>query len=329
MKLKIQFGRIAVLATIAVLLFSCITFNSVLWPSDPKADSEIEVKVQVQLVPETERNGYFTLAILVPKSWKVSETLNASYSATNVQQSGKALFDITDEAMVIANAETEPTTTMPYNTAMLSQFGIFGNTGPVEWVVVRGTTYINTDGSGTHPTTTANVSLKFKTGGNNIKFFSAVATCLSDNGFNTANAGEFLVSDVQTVSVTGGKGNDDYTVLHFVSTTPQTFRYGDFVSIEFVSKIGDVETPLYGEKTAYLNAVATLADGSEKTVEKIEMTMSSETSYYRYIYPKSLFGLDEDAVITDLHVWFTNADGSKVATDSDNPKGYQVSQSDE
>lgn len=329
MKLKIQFRRIAVLSAIAALLFSCITFNSVIWPSDPKADSEIEVKAQVQLVPETERNGYFVLAFLVPKSWKVSETLSATYSATNVQSGGKPLFDITDEAMVICNDETEPTTTMPYNTAMQSQFGIFGNTGPVEWVVVRGTTYINTDGSGTHPTTTADVSLKFKTGSNNIKFFTAVATCLSDNGFNTGNDGEFLASGVQTVTVTGGKGNDDYTVLHFVSTTPQTFRYGDFVSIEFVSKIDKVETALYGEEKVYLNAIATLADGSEKTCQKLEMIKDSETNYFRYIYPKALFGLDEDAVITDLHVWFTNADGSKVATDSADPKGYQVSQASE
>ena len=330
MKLKIQFRRIAVLSAIAALLFSCITFNSVIWPSDPKADSEIEVKVQVQLVPKTERDGYFVLAFLVPKSWKVSETLTATYSATNIQSGRKPLFDITDEAMVLCNDEIEPTTTMPYNTAMQSQFGIFGNTGPVEWVVVRGTTYINTDGSGTHPTTTADVSLKFKTGSKNIKFFTAVATCLSDNGFKTTeNGDEFLASDVQTVTVTGGKGNDDFTVLHFVSTTPQTFRYGDFVSIEFVSKIDKVETALYGEEKVYLNAIATLADGTEKTVTKLEMTKDSEINYFRYIYPKSLFGLDEDGVITDLHVWFTNADGSKIVTDSADPKGYQVSQASE
>lgn len=328
MKLKGKVKIAAVLLGVAAVLFSCITFNSVVWPSNPKANSEIEVKVQVQLVPETERSGNFVLAMLVPKSWKVSDNLTAVYSAQDVQSGGK-LINITDEQMVLANDYTEPTTTMPYNTAMLSQFGVLGNTGPVEWVVVRGTTKIDTDGSGDHPTTIANVSLKFKTGTNNVKFFTAVATCLSDNGFNTSNDGEFIISDTQTITVTGGSGNDDYTVLHFVSTTPQTFRYGDFVSIEFVSKIDETLTPLYGEEKVYLNAVATLADGSEKTVKNVLMTKSGEIHYFRYIYPKQLFGLDEDAVITDLHVWFTNADGTKVATDSENPKGYQVSQAAE
>lgn len=328
MKLRGKAKITAALACVAAVLFSCITFNSVVWPSDPKANSEIEVKVQVQLVPETERSGYFVLAMLVPKSWKVSDNLTAVYSAQDVQSGGK-LINITDEQMLLANDYTEPTTTMPYNTAMLSQFGVLGNTGPVEWVVVRGTTKIDTDGSGDHPTSIANVSLRFKTGANNVKFFTAVATCLSDNGFNTSNDGEFIISDTQTIRVTGGSGNDDFTVLHFVSTTPQTFRYGDFVSIEFVSKIDETLTPLYGEEKVYLNAVATLGDGSEKTVKDVLMTKSGEIHYFRYIYPKQLFGLDEDAVITDLHVWFTNADGTKVATDSENPKGYQVSQAAE
>lgn len=319
---------ILTLACLAAILFSCITFNSIVWPSDPQADTEIEVKVQVQLVPETERNGYFILAMLVPKNWKVADNLQAVYSAKDVQSGGK-MINITEERMVIANDYTEPTTTMPYNTAMLSQYGVLGNTGPVEWVVVRGTTMINTDGSGDHPTTVADVSLKFKTGVNNVKFFTAVATCLSDNGFNTSNDGEFLISDTQTIQVRGGKGNDDYTVLHFVSTTPQTFRYGDFVSIEFVSKIEDTLTPLYGEEKIYLNAVATLSDGSEKAVKNILMTKSGDVHYFKYVYPKQLFGLDEDASISDLHVWFTNADGTKVATDSQNAKGYQVSQASE
>lgn len=329
MKLRGKTKIAAVLACVAAVLFSCITFNSVVWPSDPKADTEIEVKVQVQLVPETERNGHFVLAMLVPKNWKVADNLKAVYSAKNVQSGGN-LINITDEEMVLANDYTEPTTTMPYNTAMLSRFGVLGNTGPVEWVVVRGTTMINTDGSGEHPTSVADVTLRFKTGSNNVKFFTAVATCLSDNGFKSEDNGDgFLVSDTQMIQVTGGSGNDDYTVLHFVSTTPQTFRYGDFVSIEFVSRIDDTLTPLYGEEEVYLNAVATLADGSEKTVNKVLMTRSGDIHYFKYIYPKQLFGLDEDSVISDLHVWFTNADGSKVATDSSDAKGYQVSQAAE
>ena len=256
------------LVAAAALVFSCIEFKSVVWPSDPKANSTIEVTVQVQVIPETEHNGHFILAFVVPKSWKVSETVQASYSATDVQVNGE-LINIDNEQMVLANDYTEPTTTMPYNSAMLSKYGVLGNTGPVEWIVLRGTTYINLNGSGAHPTTVANVKISFKTGPNNIKFFSAFATCLSDNGFNTDHDGEFIISDIQTIQVTGGTGFDDFTILHFVSTTPQTFRYGDYVSLEFVSAIGDEKTELYGINDVYLNGTCTLKDGSVKSGQKV------------------------------------------------------------
>lgn len=74
------------------------------------------------MVPETERNGYFILAMLVPKNWKVADNLQAVYSAKDVQSGGK-MINITEERMVIANDYTEPTTTMPYNTAMLHSTG--------------------------------------------------------------------------------------------------------------------------------------------------------------------------------------------------------------
>ena len=315
-----------VLAAVAALLFSCIDFLSIVWPSDPKANTEIEVNVKVQLVPETERNGHFILAFVAPKSWKVAESIEASYSATNLQVGG-AMITVTDEKMVLAGDYTEPTTTMPYSSAMLSKYGVLGNTGPVEWIVLRGTTYINTDGSGVHPTTTADVKLKFKTGPNNIKFFTAFATCLSDNGFNDGNSGEYIISDTQMIKVTGGGGNDDFTVLHYVSMTPQTFRYGDYVSIEFVSSIDGNDTALYGEDQVYLNATCTLADGTVKQATKTLMTRSGDETYFKYIFPKSFFGVGQNAEIVDMHVWFTDASGSKVVTEG--TEGFEVSQAAE
>ena len=315
-----------VLAAAAALVFSCIEFKSVVWSANPKANETIEVNVQVQVVPETEHNGHFILAFVAPKSWKVAETIKASYSATDVQVNG-SLINIDNEEMVLAGDYIEPTTTMPYSSAMLSQYGVLGNTGPVEWIVLRGTTYINLNGGGVHPTTVANVKITFKAGPNNIKFFSAFATCLSDNGFNTDHDGEFIISETQVIEVTGGSGNDDYTILHFVSTTPQTFRFGYYVSIEFVSAIGDEQTELYGESQVYLNGVCTLKDGTQHQGQKVLMTRSGDETYFKYIYPKSYFGVGENAQIESVNVWFTNADGSKIATSGD--KGYDVFQANE
>ena len=314
------------LAAAAALVFSCIEFREILWPSEPKANETIEVKVKVHLTPETERTGRFLLAFVVPKSWKVSETVQAKYSATELQVGGQ-LVTVTDEPMTLAGDYTEPSTGMPYASAMLSKYGVLGNTGPVEWIVLRGSTVINVDGGGTHPDTNAEVTISFKTGPSNIKFFSAFATCLDDNGFNDSNDGEYIISETQTIQVTGGSGFDDFTVLHFVSTTPQTFRYGDYVSIEFVSKIGDEETALYGENQVYLNGTCTLKDGTVKSGQKVLMVRSGDETYFKYIYPKSYFGVGENAEIETMNVWFTNADGTKVATSGD--KGFDVFQAAE
>lgn len=326
MKKNRLIGVLFALVAAAALVFSCIEFKSVVWPSDIKANTTIELSVQVQLIPETEHNGRFLLAFVVPKSWKVAESIEASYSATNLQVNGQ-LINVTDEQMTLANDYTEPTTTMPYSSAMLSQYGVLGNTGPVEWICLHGSTMINVSGAGDHPTTTADVKIRFKTGSNNVKFFSAFVTCLDDNGFNTDHSGEFIISDTQMIQVTGGSGNDDFTVLHYVSTTPQTFRYGDYVSIEFVSTVDGQDTALYGEAEVYLNATCTLKDGKVVSGPRTLMTRSGTETYFKYIYPKSFFGVGESAEIEMIHVWFTDKSGSKVVTDGD--EGFEVIQAAE
>lgn len=319
---------IVALMAAAAVVFSCITFESVIWPTDPKANTTIDINVKIKFVPETERNGHFILAFLVPKSWNVSQTVQASYSATDVQSGGKVI-NITDEQMLLANDYIEPTTMLPYNTAMLSKYEVLGNTGPVEWIVLRGTTYLNTVGGDAATNTVANVKISLRTGSTNIKFFTAFATCLSDNGFNTEHGGEFVISDTQIVRVTGGSGNDDFTVLKLVSTVPETFRYGDIVSIHFVSQIETTETVLKGENNVYLCAKAILDDGSEMVVEeKTDATLMEklgDLKYRKYIYPKQFFNVPSGKNIVNMYTWFSNKDGSKVVKEGD---GYEVVQSD-
>ena len=316
---------IASLATIAALVFSCITFKSVIFPTDPKAGEDFNIKVTFDFTGETERSGNLIVAFPVPKSWKATETVTGTLTTHNLRggQPNMNLDDITDEVLTLASEVTEPTTTLPYPSAMLSQYGVLGNTGPVEWIVLKSQTVFNVHGSAPGDVT-ADIDIHLKAGNNNVKFFSAVAICLSGNGFNTANAGEFEISDTQVVQVTGGTGADDYTVVHFVSTTPQTFRFGDYVSIQFVSEADGVKTDLYGVEDIYLNASATLANGTVKTGDKALMIRSGDASYFKYIYPKSFFGLGQDAEISEMHVWFSNADGSVTVTDG--TQGFLLSQ---
>lgn len=332
--------ELAALAATALAVFSCITFDTVKLTENPKANSIMEADVQITFKAETERDGYFTLAFLVPKSWKVAQSVQATYSANNLQQKGGVQIDVKDEQMILASDYIEPTTVLPYPSAMLSQYGVLGNTGPVEWIVLRGTTMINTDASSEAPTNVANVHISFKTGSNNVKFFTGFATCLSDNGFNTGNDGEFVstfskngdeYTDRILVEVTGGSGNDDFTVVHYTSTTPQTFRYGDVVSIEFASEADGIPTPLVGEEKVYLCGTATLKSGKTVSVEKADasnlMNKTGELTYMKYIYPKQFFGVPAGDEIVDLWVSFRNAAGDKVANGEG--QGFQISQSAE
>ena len=316
---------IASLSAIAALVFSCITFKTVTFPTDAKAGEDFNIKVNFDFKGETERSGNLIVAFPVPKSWKAAETVTGTLTTHNLPggQSGMGLDDITNEPLTLASDVIEPTTTLPYPSAMLSQYGVLGNTGPVEWIVLKSQTVFNVHGNAGGDVT-VDIDIHLKSGNTNVKFFSAVAICLSGNGFNTANAGEFEISGTQTVQVTGGSGADDFTVVHFVSTTPQTFRFGDYVSIEFVTEADGVKTDLFGEENIYLNASATLAGGTVKTADKVLMTKSGDTSYFKYIYPKSFFGLGEDAEISEMHVWFTNADGSVIVTDG--TQGFLISQ---
>ena len=46
----------------------------------------------------------------------------------------------------------------------------------------------------------------------------------------------------------------------------------------------------------------------------------------KFIYPKHFFGLEQDAVIEAIYVWFSNADGTKVVKDGDEP--YFIAQAE-
>ena len=76
---------IASLATIAALVFSCITFKSVIFPTDPKAGEDFNIKVTFDFTGETERSGNLIVAFPVPKSWKATETVTGTLTTHNLR----------------------------------------------------------------------------------------------------------------------------------------------------------------------------------------------------------------------------------------------------
>jgi hypothetical protein len=215
-------------------------------------------------------------------------------------------------------AEVEPTTAQAWSAALQSRLGLMGNLGPVEWVVFKTKTkFIITDED--EKLITANVKVKLTTGSQNIRLFMGYFFCGKNRGFHSEYFKDNAKSKVLTV--TGGTNAMlDYTTVSLVSTTPGTFGWGDIVSINFETEVGDVETALKGADKVYLYGRAKLSDGSELVVDEVSaktlMVSVGSTTWQKYIYPKQFFSLPAGKTITEAYFHFTNADKSIVVRNS-------------
>lgn len=318
----------------AVLTFSCMEIVDIIFPDNPKVDSEIEITVITKLTTETDETSKMIFAALFPKSWKAPSTISATLTTSGYDKQGYT--DVKDQPMTLVNStDVEPVTQLPWVTAYQSKIGFMENKGDVEWVVFESAeTFIINDKVSTEPIT-GTVKLKVKTGPDNIKYFFAAGMCTKRSGFG-AKDGRYKENETAKVlEVTGGSGASyDFTVLPLMSTVPGVLRYGDMFSICFESKVEDEATELYGESQIYLCGEATASDGSKYVVDKTSednlMKKKSDVSYYRYIYPKQFFNVPEGKEIVNIEVYFTNKDKSVVVYKNNSEKTlFQIVQNAE
>lgn len=314
----------------ALSVFACMTIDEIIFPDNPKVNSDIELTVKIkQTEVQTSETSKIVFGVLVPKSWKFAN--NATLFLTTEGYTVQSGSEVVNEQMELVSAtEVEPTTAQPWATAFQAKFGVQGNTGPVEWVVFKSKTVFNeSDGTSRAPMV-GTIKIKLKTGPKNIKFFMGFTWAGMAHGFDGNHYKENVATKV--LKVTGASGGiDDYTVLHYVSTTPNVFRYGDIFSIDFASEVDGTATGLKGTDKVYLCGTAVLSDGTKVSVTEPTdanlMMKTGDITYKKYIYPKSFFKLPSTAVISDMYVYFINADKSVVVTDG--TTGFEVSQSDE
>lgn len=311
---------LALLATIACC-FSCITIKTVGIPDKVNANETVEFTVEWDFDAETERNPeYIVFAMLVPKSWGISNNAEVSYSTNNLASQLQYKTDIVNEKMVLMDpSEKEATTGLPYPSACNAFRGQAGNYGSMEWVCFKSQTSFATDGSdAAQGVVNITTKVKFKTGGANIKFNFALQLFGTVKGFYDENGSNAEYSDmyVKTVEVVGGTGYDDFTTPKLVSTTPSEIGYGDIFCINFSTNVAGAESKLQGESDVYVKGEATLASG--KTVQisgnsKInKMETSDKINFTKYVYLPQLFNLGKSDKIESLTVWFENASGSVI-----------------
>lgn len=309
-------NKFLIVLMLPLLLVMCMTIENITHPDNPQVNSEIEIGVNVKLVPENDDNSKMIFAVLAPKSWNMDENAELTLTTT-----GYTKGDVTNEQMtLVSGSDTEPTTGEPWSAALQSVVGLMGNLGPVEWVVFESQTVFNiTDEE--EKLITGDVNIKLTTGSQNIKLFMGYFFCGKNRGFHEEFYKENAKSKV--LEVTGGTNAViDYTTVSLYSTTPSTYGFGDIFAINFESVAGGVVTELNGEEKVYLQGKAMFSDGNDSSIvevisEKTLMKKVGETKYQKYLYPKEFFGLPDDASITALYFHFTNEDKSvKVAQSS-------------
>ncbi|MGQ8335002.1 DUF4961 domain-containing protein [Sunxiuqinia sp. A32] len=311
MKYLKKYRALMMIFIFPLLAIMCMTIENIIYPDDPQVNSDIQIGVDIKLVPENDDNTQLTFAVLAPKSWNLADNAELFITTT-----GYTKGDISNEKMVLMpESEIEPTTALPWSTALQSEIGLMGNLGPVEWVVFHTqTTFIITDED--EKLITANVKINLTTGSENIKLFMGYFFCGKNRGLHD----EYYEPNAKTKVLTVMGGSNpllDYTTVSLVSTVPASYGWGDIFSLKFETVAGAVETPLKDAAKVYLYGKVFYADGNDSTVvdvisDKTLMEKVGETTWQKYIYPKDFFNLPDDAVITEAKFHFSNEDQSII-----------------
>lgn len=327
----------AILGT-ALAVAACMYMDDIIFPEgDIKVNSEIEVLVKFHLETETDlANTQMVMGLLTPRSWDLAN--NADLYLTTEGYTTQGYADIVNEKMIpVAPTEIEFSLGQPWSDAFMSKLGDLGNTGSVQWNAWKSQTYFTINDNVSKEPIYGTVRVVMKTGPKNIKYFFGAGWCTEKRGFNDGDDARYKVNKLSKImTVTGGSGNDDYTVFHYFSTTPNDVRYGDIFSLNLITDIDGNKLNVYGEEAIHYCMEAELADGSTVTMDTVSpetlMSAAGENSYMKYVYPKAVLGLPQDAEIKKLSVWFVNPDKSKVCKDSDpvtgTEKNFVISQSD-
>jgi len=112
--------KILIVFIVSFVLTMCMTIENITHPDNPRVNSNIEIGVDVKLVPANDDYTKMIFAVLAPKNWNIAD--NAVLTITT---SGYTKGDLSDEQMNLVGAtETEPVTNTLWPTALDGQFGI-------------------------------------------------------------------------------------------------------------------------------------------------------------------------------------------------------------
>lgn len=348
--------RTAAAVLLMTAVVGCLYFDGINQPEEADANTVIEYDAQLRIQTGTEGTGRLVFAILAPVDWDLASNATLTLSTKNLTAKNHLYLDkgqippfteeITGEVLELM-PETEKTPATVDNNGLVSglpeqdkpwaealelctEVGIGGNEGlenvpELKWVVWRSKTIFTiTDDPNSNDTDNpeiniyATVHIKLKTGMTPSTFYMGYAYTYDQWGFITGAARHAVAFKKLTVN--------PKAMPPIIK--PSTFRYGDIFAVQFIPFMTGLEDTqdvyLCGKVLYNGGQIAEVTERSDKN--RMEY-ISTQQVFERYIYPKEFFGLPADAVIEELHVYFTNADGSIVVQDGD--QGFLIEQSAE
>ena len=317
-----------------VFLFvtSCFDITGVTQPASAKVGDTITITVNVHLDMEgqDENYKYLRFGMLAPTSWDITNNATVRFdSPINLSEdrpgSGNMVIeggDITkwySKSKGLDGEETGNTVVADMNTIL----GIGENYGESEWVAFRSEGMVDAGLQNVNGTIT--VSLTVGSGHSGAQLGYWVGS--HQNGFKQ----EEIYNDQDAVSrhwdvmysnitITGaGASATDLTGPAPSSTAainPEGYMFDDIITVRFDAKEGldGGNTALYNTGAVNMNATALMGDGT--TITKADrdaassMTLVGDNIWELTIWPPGYFGVTAGNIITELHLQFTNADGS-------------------
>lgn len=327
---KILFVAVGIIAGVFI---ACNEWDYIDQPETVYLNEDVKITARLRIEPSTNYDSRLIFGIYAPKSLDLKNNATLIFNTENIAEVLGADFpqaiDIKNETLTpIDMASAAPDAGgKTYTEAFMEHFGVGENASlgiEMEWVAWESKiqTYISDKLPGDvahNQHFFATVDITFNAGPEELECYLGYASLNAVKGFNTQDE-QFSPQMFKRFVV------DTYEApaLPTLTMVQSVYRFGDIFGMEF----SDAATALEGESEIYICGRATLTTG-----EVIEVTEAVDANrlqpisrrlpngeyqylFEKYIYPPFMFNLADGQKIDALTIWFINADGSKVVTES-------------
>lgn len=327
---KILFVAVGIIAGV---FFACNEWDYIDQPETVYLNEEVKIQAKLRIEPGTNYDCRLIFGIYAPKSLDLKNNAKLIFNTENIAEVlgadyAKAI-DIKNETLTpIDMASVAPDSgDKTYEQAFLDQFGVGENASlgiEMEWVAWESKiqTYISDKLAGDvahNKHFFATVDITFNAGPEELECYLGYASLNAVKGFNTSDE-QFSPQMFKHFVV------DTYEApaLPTLTMIQSAYRFGDIFGFEF----SETSTDLEGETDIYVCGRATLTTG-----EVVEVTEAVDANrlqaisrrlpngeyqnlFEKYIYPPFMFNLADGQKIEALTIWFIDATGTKVVTES-------------